>query len=79
MSRPEPPDPWCWRAPVKLRRVSSLRVPKRDPFSPWSKERRVPFIRISGDWLSRMGFPQGGEFKLTIERPGVLVLESEEL
>jgi hypothetical protein len=79
VSRPEPPDSSCWRPPVRLRRVSTLRVPARDPYSPYSKDRLVPFIRISGDWLKLMGFPQGGEFKLTIERPGVLVLESEEL
>ena len=40
-------------------------------------EKRVPFIRLSGDWLNRQGFSLGKKI-IVREEPGQLVLQVAE-
>jgi hypothetical protein len=43
------------------------------------RDRYVPFIRLSGDWLDDLGFAAGTTFRVSIAGPGTLILESGEV
>jgi toxic protein SymE len=63
----------------RLLTVSMLRYPGNGFY--WSKrkkDRYVPFVRLSGDWLEQVGFPIGRQIRVTVE-PGRLVLEAMEV
>jgi hypothetical protein len=64
-----------------FRRISKLRMPApHDSFgNSGRRERYVPFIRLSGDWLDDLGFAAGTTFRVSIAGPGTLILESSEV
>jgi hypothetical protein len=64
------------------RRISKLRMPAQsDSFGNLHgrRDRYVPFIRLSGDWLDDLGFAAGTTFRVSIAGPGTLILESGEV
>jgi formylmethanofuran dehydrogenase subunit D len=45
--------------------------------STYFKEKEVPFIRLSGDWLKNLGFSSGQKVVIR-EEPGILVIQLAE-
>jgi hypothetical protein len=74
----------CCLLKVKpYRRISKLRMPARTDSlgnrPNGRRDRYVPFIRLSGDWLDDLGFAAGTTFRVSIAGPGTLILESGEV
>lgn len=57
--------------------VSRLIRPSRSEKYPKPRETHVPFVRMEGYWLQRVGFEIGGKVQVEVE-PGRLVLTPRE-
>ena len=56
------------RVPADRRNVTARVLRPRASDTRSRTRRKVPEIRLSGDWLERIGFPIGREYLISVER-----------
>lgn len=66
--------PFTARSPQHLKITQHVESPRDQ----WSRDRRVPMIRMRGEWLAENGFAAGERVVVTVEQGRiVLTLASE--